>query len=1013
MTMGNKNALSTVVSTALLVGVVVALVSLLSFTLFNLQDGGDNLESVQASIDMTATETGVKVGIIKNENVEEFVVKTPGGSTKTLQNVGDSVTVDDGVGVYSVVGVLSDGTEEVIDTRRIDSDDFGGLFTVNQDVQQKEADAIVQKDFESTDSYEITVVTKGSDLSGSTTAFDGNDDDGQLLSNPAEETGDVLQSQGIGIGAIIDVDKEEVLPVAQVSKNPNARQFTIGEPVRLHQITNLCEGDKVYLLDSESGEVISGGEEIKFDAPDCDKLRRIVTYEGNEPVATQLINLWNQDVGYSAFKFNGNVPPPTRPVPEGDELSVTVTVYEQQSDGTKGSLITNGEVTLGDLGPKPTNSDGEVTFNVGAEDVTIFATANAPGFFSSQAPIDLSSSGLVNNDRIEEEVLLPPKVEQSFSEPSDPKSSGSIPPGSSKTIDFTGGGGGTAGVFISGGSGGSFGGGGGGSDTVSSTGGIYSGRSVSTTSTDSAPAKTSSPEQEKIVEDLVQPQRKFNTLPIDKDLIPSGEEGEFLVRTSVLVPPNQNKDEVEETVIVKAVRESDGTLVNLEGIGGDTQRKTSFLATGQTSVVEQKLHFPSGTASGKYSILVTIDSSEKVLPAGSLEVFQGSTLDASINGAEVSPENPRVTQDGQVTVDVTVDYDENISTPNNEQITLDIFENGQRINTVRNFGPGDVHTESKTYEGNEIGYYEYHVGVQESQDVALADSVLISPKSPSNIDLDATLQVEGSSSEADCNTGTQVAKQFDCEIFVGQSIDISGDISVQGSDVSEFEDAEIILNWKEAPEGEERIYNEKAREENSEQIIEWGQSVSYDPSNFDSNIVGFPDDNTVSFEKTGIQYSNPEAYIVEARLRGVDNDGNQIGAQSDQTLNVALDSNKITSEIVSAGSFNEDTVRLVIESQRSAYEEEVRLDFVHNGEVQNSRSVSVPRDGGQLEMLESLVLPDYQDANANVGEPIDVRIEMYDQKDKRSEANPVDTAQVEFEAKSSIGIDSSIDIIVE
>lgn len=269
----DSKGVSSVIAVALLVAIVVALAALVSVSVFFLQDNSGD-ESAEASVDMTATQTGVEVTLVRNENAEEFVVQSPSGATDVIQEVGDTTTLNDGVGVYSVIAKLPDNSEQVVDTRRISESDIGGLFTVNQDTQNKEADATVEEDYESTDQYEVTVKTDDSDTSGSTAAFTPDPDTGRLLSNPAERDGKVLQSQGIGIGTKVDLSVPELLQVAPVSPQPSGSEFPVGEPIELDKMTNLCKGDEVYLVDKNTDEVIAGGDEIKFDMDDCDKIGR-------------------------------------------------------------------------------------------------------------------------------------------------------------------------------------------------------------------------------------------------------------------------------------------------------------------------------------------------------------------------------------------------------------------------------------------------------------------------------------------------------------------------------------------------------------------------------------------------------------------------------------------------------------------------------------------------------------------------------------------------------------------
>lgn len=1002
----DSQGVSSVIAVALLVAIVVALTGLVSVSIFFLQDDSGD-QSAEASVDMTATQTGVEVTLVRNENAEEFVVQSPSGSTNVIEEIGDTTTLNDGVGVYSVVAKLPDGAEQVLDTRRISESDISGLFTVDQDINSKEADAIVKKDYAGTDQYEVTVQTSDSAQSGSLTAFTPDSDTGRLLSNPAEREGMILQSEeGIGIGAKVDLGVPELLQVAPVSPQPTENQFSVGEEVQLDKMVNLCEGDRVYLVDKKTEEVIGGGDEIQFDTESCDKLRRVAQYKGGEIVGVELINLWNQAIDdYSVFEFNGDVPPPTRPTPEGDSLDVNIDVKNKDT----GDPISSASVKVGDLEAKNTNSNGEVSFTMGQEDITLFATANADGFFSSQVSVDLI--GDANSGVIEKTIELPPENEQTFQPVTEQSSIPQIPTGDSTVIDTSG----SSGIAVSGGSGGGFSGGGGGGGTVSGSGSIYSGSSISSTSTFSSatepePVTRDSPDP---LVDITQPDRQFNTLSVDQDIIPTGVDGEFLVRTSVRAFEDA-ASEIEDEVIIKAIG-SDGSEVNLEGVNGDTQEQTVFLTPGETQVVEQKLYFPEGTPAGDYSILVSLGSVTEVQSAGNLEVFQGSLTETTISGADVSPQEPTIEKGGSEEITVTV-KDEDVSA-NSGSLKIDLFENGRRVST-KEFNLDNQAEIQFTETVNELEYYEYHVGIQESQSVALADSVLVSPVlKNTDINLDSTLSIKPQNN-ADCDAETDVGGQFDCEILKGESVKLDGSITAEGNDVSELEDVEIIWTWKEASEnGQERAYFEKGREQNGETVIDWeenlGSKYSISELNSASSDKGQFDNlksNSVEISKQEtITYDRSEAYILELRIRGQDADGNQIGAQADKTLNVAVDPSKTATQITNTATTNEDTGRLVIESNRGSTKTDVELEFVdESGNEQRSKEVTVPRRGGQLELLESFTLSNYQDPNAAVGDNVEVGVRIKELNDDGSIKGKADEATLTFQVVPEIVVNANI-----
>jgi flagellin-like protein len=1001
-----NRSVSPVIGVVLMVALVVALAALVTVSVFVLQDNSGD-DAASASVDITETTNGIKATVVRNENVKEFIVESPSGTEKVIDEIGETTTIEDGTGLYNVIAVLPGSSKQVIDSIRLTADDIGGLFTVNQDEDQKEAYATVEEDYDSTSNYEITVVTEEEQNDSTTVFYEATDGDERLLKNPVEREGYLLQ-QGIQVGKRLDLSKKGILNIASVSSSPSASQFGIGETVQLHKMTNLCKGDEIHLVDEDTEKVIAQGEEIKFDMPDCDQMRRVAQYQGGEIVAVELINLWNQDLDYAVFESNADVPPPTRPTPEGDDISVTVNVEEKGS----GKEISDASVILGDR-TKNTDSQGKVIFNIGNADKTIFATASKSGYYSSQLPVDLSS--ISSGDSITKTIVLPNRTEQSFSVPntgSGDSPIGSVSGGDSVTVETSG----SSEVVVSGGSGGSTStsdsssSDSSGSTSVSSGGDIYSGSTLSSTTTLSSATEPDSNVMDETntnsndpMVNIVQPDRQFNTIPIDQDLIPTGTEGEFKIRTSIRALEDTD-GEIEDTIKVKAIRQSDGKQVNLEGVDGDSQNKTVYLTPGKTEIVEQTLYFPNGTLSGdkneEFSILVTLDSTTNVKSAGSLELFNGSALNAEILGGTVTPNNPKISEEGSQEITVSVDY-ANIDATN--PVTVDLFENGQRIDTKEVNNPSNTGTLEFTTQVSELGYYEYHIGIQESQSVALADSILVSPKAAADININSQLQVKGAGTS--CDPFSDLGSQFDCEIEVGESVNLDGEFEIKGQDVENYSNVKIIWTWKELPDGQEVAYNQP----NESPVIDWSQDLgaTYDPTDYDETIVGFEQD-TISLNKTNIQYNESDVYLVEVRIRGEDSNGNQIGGQADATINVAQDPSKTTSRFVESGAFNEDTSRLVLESTRATSSEDVRIDYVHNNTVQNSRNVTVPRQGGQVEILEELVLSNYQDDSATVGEDITVNMELYDQSEDRDSNDPVDTENVTFEVIPEIVIDANI-----
>ena len=120
-----EDAVSPVIGVILLVAVTVALVALATVIVFDIgSDVSDTADATvqldgatQASADAETgeSEEGVQATIIRNENVAQFNLSSPEDSLEIgSSQVGDSFTLYNGTGTYSVIAELDDGSTEVL-----------------------------------------------------------------------------------------------------------------------------------------------------------------------------------------------------------------------------------------------------------------------------------------------------------------------------------------------------------------------------------------------------------------------------------------------------------------------------------------------------------------------------------------------------------------------------------------------------------------------------------------------------------------------------------------------------------------------------------------------------------------------------------------------------------------------------------------------------------------------------------------------------------------------------------
>ena len=119
------DAVSPVIGVILLVAVTVALVALATVIVFDIgSDVSDTADATvqldgatQASADAVNNESeeGVQATIIRNENVAQLNLSSSEDSLEIESSqVGDSFTLYNGTGTYSVIAELDDGSTEVL-----------------------------------------------------------------------------------------------------------------------------------------------------------------------------------------------------------------------------------------------------------------------------------------------------------------------------------------------------------------------------------------------------------------------------------------------------------------------------------------------------------------------------------------------------------------------------------------------------------------------------------------------------------------------------------------------------------------------------------------------------------------------------------------------------------------------------------------------------------------------------------------------------------------------------------
>jgi len=539
----------------------------------------------------------------------------------------------------------------------------------------------------------------------------------------------------------------------------------------------------LILEDSNSGDELTS-EEITINS-DCGELRKVAIYDGGKITAVELINLWNQDLNYFVFQYDGQPQPklPTSPAPidERDGIDIKTTVVDNET----GEAIENANVVIGDISQK-TNSDGETIFtnidpgvelsNQGNE---IGAVAYKPGYLPSPVrtvPVD----GTWTNPQ-EEEFRL-----DVFEPESPSQKNGNISPSNSVRVPVSSGSGGGGTVVGGGGFTGSSGGGNGyswsGGSSSGSSGGFYS-SSGQTPITFSSSTPISQPSTSTFT--IPQPERLFNIIEIDDSLIPQGED--FLIRTTVGSTINKSlTDSVEIYKIESSEEISDITSDNLIGSEDITIPKNNTITN------EQNLSI---NTIGEYTIYVSLKESDKYKVAGTLDVFDANRENASIEDGSITPKNAGT--DENVTVEINRT---NINFEGADGVKVDIFENGIRVAEGEVMNKADSNlvgneknklTYIKSYPQPQ--YVQYHAGIQESQDVKLLDTRIISNEIQNDDISEFIANAEIINRDTICKTDTYTSDQFDCEVTIGNHNPL--DFSAENSSFTDSNGNPLDMNY--------------------------------------------------------------------------------------------------------------------------------------------------------------------------------------------------------------------------
>ena len=282
----DEEGVSPVIGVILLVAVTVALVALAMVIVFDIGSGVS--DTSDASVQMEQTDSGVQATIVRNENVDEFILRHEDGTEQRSTKSLGSFTYDNGYGEYTLIAVVG-GNEEVIRSTTVVGAESGETLSGTVEINPLIVGATVEAydaggtlvDSTTTDAngqYELTLADASSARIVLNTEGDINYN-GEPLHASAEKT-------GFSAGETVNFNFDETTVISGVSVN--------GESITV-----------VSALEGESSSVIEVGNLAQLQAMQGD---RSADYKLIRNIDASETENWNEKTSdeFKTYLSNGD-----------------------------------------------------------------------------------------------------------------------------------------------------------------------------------------------------------------------------------------------------------------------------------------------------------------------------------------------------------------------------------------------------------------------------------------------------------------------------------------------------------------------------------------------------------------------------------------------------------------------------------------------------------------------------------------------------------------------------------
>ena len=363
----DEEGVSPVIGVILLVAVTVALVALATVIVFDIGSGVS--DTSDASVQMEQTDSGVQATIVRNENVDEFILRHEDGTEQRSTKSIGSFTYDNGDGEYTLIAVVG-GNEEVIRSKTVVGAESGEKLSGTAEINSQ---IVVGATFEAYDAGGTLVDSTTTDANGQYELTVADASPARIVLNTEGDityNGEPLhasaEQSGFSAGDTVNFNFDETTATSGISVN--------GESVTV-----------VSALEGESSSVIEVGNLAQLQAMQVDLS---ADYKLIRDIEASETETWNEITSDEfTYSYNGDTIPINLVASEGTINVVDSTGTDVAfTSNTNNDAITIDDTAIDTPQDLTISYDLETPINQGFDPVGTYDVeqANFTGSFDGQ-----------------------------------------------------------------------------------------------------------------------------------------------------------------------------------------------------------------------------------------------------------------------------------------------------------------------------------------------------------------------------------------------------------------------------------------------------------------------------------------------------------------------------------------------------------------------------------------------------------------------------------------------------